>query len=189
MTEILDRVKELAGPQRAVTFEVVAKRALELGLKNFVETGCYRGIQGDGMSTVILGMLAQVNGGHAWSVDIYQGAVDKAVEITMNMPVSVTCADSVDFLRQYVTPIDVLYLDSYDYEEANPEPCQWHQLLEAAAAMPRMAPQSIILLDDCALPHGGKAAKADVLIRAFGWQRWHPEAQLYQNVYCRGMEL
>jgi hypothetical protein len=187
--DTIETIRGWAGPQRALTFELVAKACLAHALKRYVETGCYRGTASDGQSTIILGMLAQQCGGGVVSFDTYQGAVDKARALTAGYPVTVTCMDSVNGIRSVNFPIDVLYLDSYDYEEANPGPCQAHQLLETAAAIPKMSEKSIIFLDDCDLPNGGKAKLADVLIRAMGWTRWMPDAQLYQNVYCRGIEL
>jgi hypothetical protein len=183
--EVLSKVAQLAGPQRSVTFCQLARECYGFRPRRFVETGCYRGISGDGHSTLVLGILAQEFGGELWSYDIYQGAVDKAKELVAGFPVTVSCQDSVNAIRVFQPPIDVLYLDSYDYEEADPGPCQAHQLLEAAAALPKMSQRSLILLDDCSLPGGGKARLSDILIRAMGWQRWRPDAQLYQNLYFR----
>ena len=186
MNEIIERIAGLAGPQRALTFCTAVKAAIDIGAKVYVETGCYRGIAGDGMSTLILGMVAKETGGRVLSFDIYEGAVSKARELAAGLPVEVECVDSVDGIRKMAGPIDMLYLDSYDYEEKDPGPCQAHQLLEAAAALPKMAARGVILLDDCSLPGGGKARLADILIRAMGWQQWRPDAQLYQNIYFRG---
>ena len=185
MKDLIAQINQLAGTQRQITFDVMAKMCAELNPKVFVETGCYRGTPGDGMSTMIFGLLAKHFDGHVDSFDIYQGAVDKAKELVSGLPVDVHCKDSVDGIRAIATKIDVLYLDSYDYEENDPAPCQAHQLLEAAAAIPKMSGKSIILLDDCSLPGGGKAKLADILILAMGWKRWKPEAQLYQNFYTK----
>jgi hypothetical protein len=67
-------------------------------------------------------------------------------------------------------PIDFLYLDSYDYEWNNPSPSQEHHLREIQAAFPRLHENSVVMIDDCALPQGGKGKLAIEYLKERGWK-------------------
>ena len=80
------------------------------------------------------------------------------------------CSDSVSFLQNFGKTIDFLYLDSYDFDVDNPFPSQHHHLLEISAAYPFLNENSIVLIDDCDLPHGGKGKLAIQFLMQRGWQ-------------------
>ena len=185
--ELLDEIKELAGVQRANTFVRVARAAILMGAKRYVETGCYRGIHYDGQSTLIWAKLAEATGGHVVAIDISQDSIDRASALLgpWDKYVDLVLADSLQGLANVEGPIDVLYLDSFDHDPDNPEPCQIHQMQEALIATPKMAEASIIMLDDCAFSTGGKAKLSDPIIRSLGWT---VVAQEYQNVYHRSCD-
>jgi hypothetical protein len=188
MGHLIDEIGAIAGVQRDNTFKAVARAALALGAKNYVETGCYRGIHFDGQSTLIWAKLAQATGGHATAIDISKDSIECAIELLgdeMRPFVRMMLMCSLQGLKLVEPPIDVLYLDSFDHDPDNPEPCQQHQLAEATIAIPKMAERSIILLDDCIFNSGGKSKLSHPFIIGSGWK---VVAQEYQNVYQRGCD-
>ena len=44
---------------------------------------------------------------------------------------------------------DLLYLDSFDHDSANPLPSAQHHMRELEAAMPMIGPQTMVVVDDC----------------------------------------
>lgn len=141
-----------------------------------VETGTARfGTQnfgGDGGSTVLFADWASKNGAFLYSVDIDPQSVKNAKNATIAYKKyrKVVCSDSIAFLKNFNQPIDFLYLDSYDFELNNPNPSQQHHLREIEAAYPFLHADSIIMLDDCDLPHGGKCPLVIDYLRKRGWK-------------------
>ncbi len=173
------------------------------------ETGCVRSADnwlGDGMSTVVFAEWARDHGGFLWSVDIDPASVKLASQLTEGMPRWIECGDSVAFLRSMHAPIDLLYLDSLDYphgalidlhgaqldtmsEDEIVElhsdlilPSQEHCANELRAALPRLHDRSIVLIDDAALPGGGKARLARRILTDEGWRCIMDD---YQTVWWR----
>ena len=184
----LEHIYSIGGPQRRGTFCRVAKAAIEAKLKNIVETGCYRGIDYDGQSTKVWALLAKETGGHVTAIDLSADSIARASVLLgneFNPFVTLIHANSLDALKNITEPIDVLYLDSYDHNDANPEPCQLHQLEEAKIAIPRMAEKSIILLDDAEFKDGGKVKLSGPFIEQSGFKCVTRE---YQNLYQRGYD-
>lgn len=182
--KIVDEVRGYAGPQRAESFAMVAKMIISQGLKMFVETGTYRGNDADGQSTRIFATLARSQDGSFDSVDINSSHLAQARKMlnTNILDARLICEDSVTFLSNRETPIDVLYLDSFDFEEKNPQPSQRHQLAELGAAYGKLGENSIVLLDDCNLPHGGKALLSAAFLLDCGWKQVY---DCYQKVFVR----
>jgi hypothetical protein len=87
--------------------------------------------------------------------------------------------DSVNFLKNFDRQIDFLYLDSYDFEKNNPSPSQQHHLREIEAAYDKLTPQSIVMIDDCDLAHGGKGKLVIAYLLDKGWSIY---AQDYQVI-------
>lgn len=149
---------------RYPTFKAALGLFLQLGGGNIVETGTQRGenLWTDGCSTSIFAeTLKEFNADHLWTVDISPDHIAVAEKVTHHVADRVTYVvnDSVEFLKNFEFELNLLYLDSFDW--ANTEPLmtqsQQHQLLEIQAAFPKLKPSSIVLLDDNALPGGGKA--------------------------------
>lgn len=153
---LLDLVGKLAGGQRRHTFKRAVELALERGVKEFVETGCYRGIDDDGQSTVIFAAVAAEVCGRFISVDLSEEHVARANAKVPSGPREIVCRDSVEYLSHRTKEIGLLYLDSYDYYHGDPLPSQIHQVAEIGAAWAKLAPNAIVLLDDCNIPGGGK---------------------------------
>jgi len=167
-------------------------RALDLltqtEAKILIETGTARNGElnyaGDGGSTVIFADWAKQHQATFYSVDIDPQAVYNAqMAVQPFTPyVSVICSDSVSFLETFAAPIDFLYLDSYDFDVNNPFPSQMHHLKEIIAAYPKLHENSIVMIDDCDLPHGGKGLLA---IKYLLERDWKIILQGYQTILSR----
>lgn len=154
------------------TMDLMNKR----GARVLVETGTARcGLQdakGDGASTVVFGQWAQQHGAVLYSVDIDPQAIKNAAADLGDCRSSVRLVegDSIAFLAEFREPVDLLYLDSYDYDENDPEPSQQHHLKEIVAIMPKLHDRSIVLIDDCKLAGGGKGKLAIAYLLEHGWK-------------------
>lgn len=171
--------------KRFSTFQTCFKLLEERNAKILVETGTARnGVKncaGDGCSTVLFADWAKDHNATLFSVDIDPNAIaesSEAVEHINNMVQFIT-HDSIAFLRSFGQPIDFLYLDSYDYDFENPKPSQMHHLCEIEAALPFLHKNTIVMIDDCDLPHGGKGKLAISFLKSHGW---HVLASGYQTI-------
>jgi hypothetical protein len=162
--------------KRFITLNYVLRLMHERDVKTIVETGTARNgecnCQGDGCSTPIWGTWAQEHDAYVYSVDIDPDAIQcsaTACSAYQNC-ISFIVSDSVEFLASFKEPIDFLYLDSYDFDYSNPGPSQEHHLKEIVAAYPRLHKKSIIMIDDCDLPFGGKGKLAIQYLLDKGWK-------------------
>ena len=120
-----------------------------------IETGCARqenNYDGDGMSTLIFNEFSKIKG-EFWSVDINPDNIEFAKKYCDNT--HLVCSDSVKFLydlnKELVRnnrKIDLLYLDSYDFDMGNPHPSSLHHILELTAIMPSLREGTMICVDD-----------------------------------------
>lgn len=168
-----DTIEQLLGDNpRLATMRNAVRIARERGAKNWVETGCFRGIPGDGYSTLVFAMEAAAGGGCLDSYDITPAHVQRARELVARYSnvALVHLMDSIAGLQQYGKPIDFLYLDSYDFDPSNPEPAQNHQLNEVDAAAPWLHDHTVILLDDHGILHGGKTGRSIPRLRSMGFE-------------------
>jgi hypothetical protein len=121
-----------------------------------VETGCMRSkyrecdFERDGCSTLIFDRFAQKMGGAVESVDSSVAAVEYARKFIDPNTTTVYCHDSILFLRngRGGGKIDLLYLDSMDYDKAHPQTSELHHLFELTAAMRNLGRGSIVMVDD-----------------------------------------
>ena len=161
---------------RYQTFYQTLMLAVARNVRNIVETGTTRiegNWAGDGQSTLVFGAFAQRYGCTLWTCDIDEAKIVKARDISAQFAshIEYIVSDSVKFLQEFRKPIDLLYLDSMDFDiQQDPAPPQIHALREAQAALPRMHNQSIILVDDCDVIHGGKGGKVIPFLLGEGWQ-------------------
>ncbi len=158
------------------TFKIALKLLSEREAKTIVETGTARAgaewCLTDGGSTLIFGNWANDNGATLYSIDIDKDALLKA-ERALGAAVSYTRfvhSDSIQFLHKFDQSIDFLYLDSFDFEIGNPISSQKHHLEEIMAAYPLLTENSIVMIDDCDLPHGGKGKFAIIFLQRMGWK-------------------
>ena len=151
-----------AGPNnpvrdRATSLSMVFEILDEKKNKDFfiVETGCMRADHGqlalgdDGASTYIFDDFINYYDGEVASVDINPDNVAHAQKMVSDKT-QVYCSDSVEFLWNIPSKrkIDLLYLDSFDFEPEDPIPSQKHHLKELTAVMKNLRKGSIIIVDD-----------------------------------------
>eukprot|EP00667_Euglena_gracilis_P010099 EG_transcript_10273 len=160
------------------------KRALQLLTdlhggrpKLIFETGMIRsrhGIEfrerwGDGQSTLLFARYGRHFGAHVVSVDVDPAVVLAARWRLAEYAAQVTLLEgnSVAALQGFAAPIDLLYIDSADFDwlvvapdRFDPAPAQQHALREVQAAWPKLSARALVLLDDCAIPYGGKCRLA-----------------------------
>ncbi len=160
----------------------------ERNVQTIVETGTARdglnGCIGDGCSTCIFSEWAELYGASFYSVDINDSNLREAKK-ALNSAETVShliLSDSVEFLQNFGRPIDFLYLDSYDFEWDNPIPSQQHHLSEIIAAYPWLHENSVVMIDDCDLPHGGKGKLVIEFLLSRGWKI---TAKKYQVIMVR----
>jgi len=171
--------------QRFETMRFVLAYFFRLGGKVIVETGCQREKDdwGAGCSTSVFSECIQTLDSEVrlWTVDISQQAMDVCKICTMNtFPyIDYVLDDSVEFLKRFDKPIDLLYLDSYDWlpEEPILSACQQHQLKEIHAAWKNVHPKTVILLDDNGLDGGGKTKATRKFLKENDWEEIFNEYQ------------
>lgn len=147
-----------------------------------IETGCQRMKDdlGAGMSTSIFGEYVSNYGGRVITVDLFQKHLDICKECTLEWEKNISYieSDSLVFLANYQGPVDLLYLDSYDYPIGDTEwdmgervNSQSHCLKEFMLIRNRLEPGTLLLLDDNMLEGGGKSLrlKDEVLFRDDSW--------------------
>lgn len=167
-------------PPRENLRETVLQEAmgrLPRGRLVIVETGTLRDPSpearlGDGWSTYTIAQtLADrgVSGSKLYSVDNNPDCIDVArrtVPSDLHPWVSWICADAAETLRTLPAPrIDLLYLDSSD------DPAQI--LSELRSAQPKLAPHSVIVIDDTGPRDAGRDGKGSLAIpeaRKLGWR-------------------
>jgi hypothetical protein len=109
-----------------------------------VETGCAaHGTK----STLLWDAFVQKHGGRVYSVDLDAGAVRDTNAATSGAT-TVSCQDSVTYLKNFHEPIDMLYLDSYDVDYLQPAPSAFHHWKEFQACRHLLHTGSVVLIDD-----------------------------------------
>ena len=191
-----------AGPtspvrDRATSLSLVFELLDQKKVKDFfiVETGCMRAVHGqlalgdDGASTYIFDDFINYYDGEVASVDINPNNVAHAQKMVSDRT-TVYCSDSVEFLWNIPEKrkIDLLYLDSYDFEPDNPIPSQKHHLKELTAVMKNLKKGSIIMVDDNAntpefewftkIAQGGKAGFVKEFMKDIGAELLLDEYQI-----------
>jgi hypothetical protein len=160
------------------------KRTLELldatKAKTIIETGTSReglhGAKSNGAATIVFGKWAQLNGAFVHSVDISERSVTAAQKEVdaqgLGDSVTIYLSDSIAFLRNFGQKVDFLYLDSYDYSNdiEVQRKSQEHHLKEFKAIEHRLHDKSIVLIDDCDLPNGGKGKLVVEYMLKKGWK-------------------
>jgi predicted O-methyltransferase YrrM len=162
--------------RRYSTFLTALNLLTERNVQSIVETGTARhGIKncaGDGCSTIIFSEWSTNHGASLYSVDINPEALhraEQAIPVYNRDCATFILGDSIEFLFNFEKQIDFLYLDSYDFNASRPIQSQLHYFREIMAAYPWLTPQSIVMIDDCDLPHGGKGKYAIDYLLERGW--------------------
>ncbi len=143
---------------RFSSFQETLKISVKRNLKTIVETGTARGktkffiFKGynwkDGMSTLMLAEYAKYINGKLHTCDISAQNIFNAKKFTSNFSnyIKFYIQDSLIFLKEFNSKIDLLYLDSLDGHD--PVAASNHQLAEAKISISKLHKNSLILLDD-----------------------------------------
>jgi hypothetical protein len=175
--------------KRRDTLREVLRLLDERKAKTLVETGVARmGLaksKGDGASTIVFGLWSKNNDAHLYSVDIDPEATERAGEAVNKMELSdsvtLVTSDSVAYLDEFTDTVDFLYLDSYDYHNTDTAiqiASQDHHLKEIKAIEGCLHDGTIILIDDCDKPNGGKGKLVIERLTAQGWKVHMSEYQV-----------
>jgi hypothetical protein len=180
--------------KRRDTLREVLRLLDERGATTLLETGVARmGLEkskGDGASTIVFGLWAKQNDAHLYSVDIDPEATERAGQAVAKMDLSdsvtLVTSDSVAYLDEFTDTVDFLYLDSYDYHKTDTAiqiASQDHHLKEIKAIEGCLHEGTVILIDDCDMPNGGKGKLVIERLTAKGWKVHMSE---YQVVLVHG---
>jgi predicted O-methyltransferase YrrM len=155
-----------------------ARVIVETGTARYGDANC----KYDGCSTVIFGEFANLTRKRLYSVDLNPDNCKKSREVVdkFKPAVQVICNDSIQFLSNFKGEIDYLYLDSFDFEAYNPDPSQQHHLKEIKAAYNKLHDDSVVMIDDCQLPHRGKCKLVAEFLLERGWKRVRTN---YQEIF------
>jgi len=157
--------------KRRDTFRKTLDLLSDRNAKVLIETGTarigLRGAKSNGASTIIFAAWARQNGTVLHSVDTSEDSISaaKAEVVAQGLAdyVSWHKEDSLKFLAGFDEMVDFIYLDSYDYDKVDTsiqKASQEHHLAEFKAIEPRLHENSLVLIDDCDLPNGGKGKLA-----------------------------
>lgn len=175
--------------KRRDTLREVLRLLDERGARVLLETGVARmGLEkakGDGASTIVFGLWAKNNDAHLYSVDIDPDATQRAGvavdEMGLGDNVTLVTSDSVEYLDEFTESVDFLYLDSYDYHKTDTaiqKASQDHHLKEINAIEGCLHDDTVILIDDCDLPNGGKGKLVIQYLTEAGWKVHMSEYQV-----------
>lgn len=166
--------------KRRDTFLKVLDLLDQFNAKVIIETGTSReGLKGakyQGAASIVFGKWAKLNDAKMHSVDISEESVRVSqLEVDaqgLNQYVKLHLSDSVAFLANFKERVDFLYLDSYDYSEdvEVQRLSQEHHLKEFKAIEDQAHKDTIVLIDDCDLPGGGKGKTVIAYMQTKGWQ-------------------
>ena len=136
-------------------FDFLAKKKPQGHL--ILETGCAReadNFEGDGQSTCMFDRFVDEYSGECHTVDISEAAC-KFSRSVVGARTRVHNEDSVPFLRRMAgellkerRSIDLLYLDSFDWDPENPVPSALHHLKELCAISPALGGGTLVVVDD-----------------------------------------
>lgn len=156
-----------------------------------IETGSLRVMNnwaGDGQSTRLFDMYAAHTGGSVITIDINPEAQQVVVANCSDLVTSIV-DDSVTALHKIAMgangqTADLLYLDSFDFEESNPFPSAFHHVKELLSAMTLLDDGTIVSVDDnYFMPNGVKTGKGLLVQQWFSDIGQRPIHDGYQTVW------
>lgn len=181
----------LAGHLRESNFNFIESYIKDNAVSVAIETGTIRGVPekfnyyaGDGLSTVIFAYLSKKYSFDFYSVDKENYCIEQSQKIVSQFGLSdyvkyVNC-DSVEFLKNFHSHIDILYLDSYDFAEGEEFNSQRHQLQEIINSQTKIKKNGIVFLDDCGIRDGGKCGFSSRFLTNNGYKI---VKENYQRIY------
>jgi len=167
--------------KRRDTFLKTMELMEHINAKVIIETGTSReglkGAKSNGAATIVFGKWAKEHGAVLHSVDINSESIaNSSAEVErqgLQDTVTLHHSDSLDFLKDFAQPVDMLYLDSYDYSSHDVEiqrKSQEHHLEEFKRIADQLHENTIVLIDDCDLPNGGKGKLVIAYMLEHGWK-------------------
>lgn len=150
-------------------FSLIARHLLSKNKPvNIMETGCVwtDNWRGQGCSTKLWEWIADKTDGVAFSFDISDEHVELARKFCPKAHIALM--DSIEGLNSYdTTNLDLLYLDSYDY---NPPYglSELHHAGELAVCYERLPSGCLIAIDDCSSDTEGKHALVCAFFKRMG---------------------
>lgn len=178
--------------KRRDTFLKVMELLEKSNAKTIIETGTSReglkGAKSNGAATIVFGKWAKENNAFVHSVDISMESVKNAQKEVnrqnLQSAVKIYHSDSLEFLENFEERVDMLYLDSYDYSSDVDiqKKSQQHHLEEFKKIERKLHENSIVLIDDCDLPNGGKGK---LVIEYMGDRGWKILMDEYQVLLVR----
>lgn len=171
---------------RAGTMKMALQMLRASGGRMIVETGSLRADgnwMGDGQSTLVWCDYGLKFKAAVVTIDNDPKAIKTVNEVvSRNFEFTghflAMCDDGAYALKGINAPIGMLYLDSLDYDPQNPEPAQRQALAEFEAAEPWTHTETVLLIDDCALPGGGKGGLVVDVARRHGWRMVREDYQV-----------
>lgn len=166
--------------KRQTSFQIMVDHLKTCKEPLIIETGCARpphkdwgnedvSFKDEGFSTRIFDAYINRFDGELHSVDINPQNVEYARSQVSNKA-QVHCSDSVEFLwqaNQLLTSdnqyVDLLYLDSFDYEPSDPWLSPAHHIKELAAIMSRLREGSLVAVDDNFIVNGKNQGKGAIV--------------------------
>jgi hypothetical protein len=139
---------------RAIGFDIMWRLLLNQKSTDFniIETGTLRTPNNwtDGQSAALFTRFVEYHGGQMRSVDIDPEACDIAQGFISSKQFTVTCSDSVEWLKQQTNldQVDLFYLDSYDVDWNNDTDSANHHLKEFQVIEPFIRPSTVVAIDD-----------------------------------------
>jgi len=177
-------------PKRFWTMKIALNWLMQNKGENIVETGTTRILNdwGAGCSTVLFGEFVHRYQKNLWTVDISEENLKVAKEATLEYKKRIVYCqdDSVHFLNNFKSDIDLLYLDSVDCDPAllaDNREAQNHALEEIKAAYEVLSLRACVLLDDNYFENGGKTKLAKEFLRS---RNWICLMDYYQSLWVRG---
>jgi len=139
---------------RAIGFDIMWRLLLNQKSTDFniIETGTLRTPNNwtDGQSAALFTRFVEYHGGQMRSVDIDPVACDIAQGFISSKQFTVTCSDSMEWLKQQtdLDQVDLFYLDSYDVDWNNDTDSANHHLKEFKVIEPFIRSGTVVAIDD-----------------------------------------
>jgi hypothetical protein len=174
--------------QRGVGFKKIFDYLIRKNKTSYsiVETGVLRNIGHwkDGQSSFLFQEFCKYHGGSLRSVDISNETCEIARNFLDNNIVSVTCSDSIEFLKTIDTiSIDLFYLDSYDVKWSDHLPSAEHHLKEFLEIENRLVTGTLVVIDDNTYYQKKRAGKGTLIYDYLKDKGKLPVYDDYQIIY------
>ena len=136
---------------QAKELEIVLDKYFKFDSVESIETGASHSKE-DGCFGVYLLQYIKSKGGVFHSVDNDRNVVVKSERfynsLGLDIPIAHYISDSIKFLKEYRGAPNLIHLDSWNLNLANPVPCMLHGWLEFDAIKDKVPVGGIVLIDD-----------------------------------------